>query len=172
MSLKKKRSNRLNLEIKSDTVRLVNCEYSGIYDTKYAFSLAFNAGLDLIEINPNTTPPICTIEEYSKFLYKKEKKEKELKKKQIVVETKEIRIGPNIAENDMLTKEKQALKFLKAGDKVLLSMFFKGREICLLKQGQEKMDTFIEDLGEDCKIDKAPKLDGKKLTAVLSLKKN
>ena len=163
---------KINKEIKTNQVRIVDSDKAGIYNLKDALKLAEDLGLDLVEINSNIYPSICKIFDYQKYQYQQKRKNKENKSKNSQIETKEIRLSYNIGDNDLLTKEKQAIKFLQSGNKVLISMLFKGRTIMHSDLGMEKMNTFISDLESYSDIDKKPVLDGKKITATLKIKKN
>ena len=162
---------KINKSIKAKQVRVVGIENTGIYNLKEALKLADDLNLDLVEINPTTDPPVCKIVDYQKYQYQQKKKLKESKSKQVQIETKEIRLGFNIGDNDLLIKERQATKFLENGNKVLISMFFKGRSIVYSDQGEEKIETFISDLSDYGEIEKKPILVGRKITAVIKPKK-
>ena len=160
---------RINKEIKAKQVRIVNTDNPGIYNFSDALKLAYEQNLDLVEINSTTNPPVCKILDYQKYLYQQKKKAKEMKANQVQIETKEIRLSYNIGDNDLLTKEKQAIKFLEDGNKVLLSMLFKGRTIAYVEQGKAKISQFINDI--DCEIEKDIVLNNNKLTSVIKAKK-
>lgn len=160
---------KINTEIRATKVRVVG-EFAGIYSLKEALNLANSKNLDLIEINSSVNPSICKILDYQKYQYQQKKKEKENKAKQTKIETKEIRLSYNIADNDLSTKQKQALKFLSNKNKVLLTMFFKGRTVVYIEQGKAKMCQFIYDLLDKCIIEKAPTLEGKKLICLIRSK--
>ena len=162
---------KINKEIKVRQVRIVGIEKPGIYDLKDALKLASDLNLDLVEINSTTEPPICRIIDYQKYQYQQKKKLKENKSKQTQIETKEIRLGFNIGDNDLLIKERQAAKFLENGKKVLVSMFFKGRSIVYSNEGKEKIETFISDLSSCGEIEKNVILVGRKITAIIKPKK-
>lgn len=161
--------NRVNNEIKADKVRLIG-DISGIFTLQEALQKATSTYQDLVEINPNTNPPICKIIQYNKYLYQLKKRAKEEKAKQTKVETKEIRLSYNIDTNDIQTKINQAIKFLKSGDRVLISMLFKGRSIIYAAQGKAKIGEFISRLTDYCVVEKAPILNDRKLTVVLRAK--
>ena len=162
---------KVNYEIKSKQVRIVDSDKNGIYDLNEALDLAKSLSLDLIEINSNVFPSICKILDYQKYLYQQKRKLKENKAKQTKIETKEIRLSYNIGNNDLQVKEKQAIKFLQSGYRVLISMFFKGRTICYTDLGKEKMEEFVSDLKDYGEIDKKLTLDGRKITVILKTKK-
>ena len=133
--------------------------------------MADEAGLDLVEISPNADPPVCKIIDYQKFLYQQKKKQKELKEKSHKIVTKEIRFGPNTDEHDFQFKLKHAYKFLDEGSKLKAYVFFKGRSILFKEQGEILLLKFIQALEEVSKVDQLPKLEGKRMTIMLSPKK-
>lgn len=168
--MKKDENNlRINNEIRVPKVRLVgeNVE-QGIYDTHIALHLADEQGLDLIEINPKAEPPVCKIADYNKYLYQQKKKQKEMKANQKVVEIKEIRFGPNTDEHDFQFKLKHAQEFLKDGNKVKASIFFKGRSINFTEQGEKLLLKFAIECEEFGKAENMPKLEGKRMYMMLS----
>ena len=131
-----------------------------------ALEKAYDEDLDLVLVAPNANPPVCKILDYSKFKFEMAKKEKEAKKNQKVVEVKEIRLSATIDQHDLETKAKNANKFLKAGDKVKVSLKFKGREVRFVEKGKETILKFVEML-EEGKIDKEPKLEGRFLNVIV-----
>lgn len=131
---------------------------------------AENVDLDLVEISPNATPPVCKITDFGKYKYEQEKRQHEAKKKQKVVETKEIKVRPNIAVGDFNIKLKSAEKFLKEGNKVKFSMQFRGREITHSEVGMEAINRFKDNLAEISKVDQMPKMEGRNIFMVLSPK--
>lgn len=133
---------------------------------KDALEKAYDEDLDLVLVAPNANPPVCKILDYSKFKFEMAKKEKEARKNQKVVELKEIRLSATIDQHDLETKAKNANKFLKAGDKVKVSLKFKGREVRFVEKGKETILKFVEML-EEGKIDKEPKLEGKFLNVIV-----
>jgi len=142
-----------------------------VYPIRKALEIAEELGLDLVEISPNATPPVCKIMEYKKFLYEQKKREKLLKAKSTKVEIKEIRFGPQTDEHDYEFKKKHAIKFLKEGAKLKAYVFFKGRSIIYKDQGQIlllKLATEIEDFG---KVEQLPKLEGKRMIMFIAPKK-
>lgn len=162
---------KINSNIRAREVRIVNTDSPGIYSLKDALKIADSLNLDLVEINCNVTPSICKVIDYQKYQYEQKKKAKENKAKQTKIETKEIRLGYNIGDNDLLIKQKQAIKFLEAGNKVLISMFFKGRTIVYADEGKLKTEQFIFSLSDYSEIDKVPSLEGRKITAIIRAKK-
>ncbi len=131
-----------------------------------ALEKAYDEDLDLVLVAPNANPPVCKILNYSKFKFEMAKKEKEARKNQKVVELKEIRLSATIDQHDLETKAKNANKFLKAGDKVKVSLKFKGREVRFVEKGKETILKFVEML-EEGKIDKEPKLEGRFLNVIV-----
>lgn len=133
---------------------------------KDALDKAYDEDLDLVLVAPNANPPVCKILDYSKFKFEMAKKEKEARKNQKVVELKEIRLSATIDQHDLETKAKNANKFLKAGDKVKVSLKFKGREVRFVEKGKETILKFVEML-EEGRIDKEPKLEGRFLNVIV-----
>ena len=131
-----------------------------------ALDKAYDEDLDLVLVAPNANPPVCKILDYSKFKFEMAKKEKEARKNQKVVEVKEIRLSATIDQHDLETKAKNANKFLKAGDKVKVSLKFKGREVRFVEKGKETILKFVEML-EEGRIDKEPKLEGRFLNVIV-----
>ena len=152
-------------------VRLVgdNVE-QGVYMFERALSKAEDMGLDLVEISPNADPPVCRIVDYQKFLYQLKKKEKENKANAVKTVVKEIRFGPQTDEHDYQFKLKHAQNFLKEGNKVKASVFFRGRSIMFKEQGEELLARFIADLEDLAKADNTPKLEGKRMIVNISPK--
>ena len=132
--------------------------------------MADEQGLDLVEISPKADPPVCRIVDYSKFLYQQKKKAKELKAKAVKVVIKEIRFGPNTDDHDYNFKLKHAENFLKDGDKVKAYVFFRGRQIVFKDQGEILLLRFATDLEEWGKVEKMPKLEGKRMIMILAPK--
>ena len=139
--------------------------------TKQAIELAHQRGEDLVEISPNAQPPVCRIIDYSKFLYQQKKKAKEMKQKQVKVEVKEIRFGPQTDEHDYNFKLKHAKEFLEEGNKVRAYVFFRGRSILFKEQGEVLLLRFANDLEEYGKVEQMPRLEGKKMFLFLAPKK-
>ena len=127
--------------------------------------------VDLVEISPNAQPPVCRLIDYSKFLYQQKKKAKEMKAKQVKIEVKEIRFGPQTAEADYAFKLKHAQEFLKDGNKVKAYVFFKGRSIVFKEQGEVLLLRFANDLEEIAKVESMPNMEGKKMIIMLAPKK-
>lgn len=132
--------------------------------------MAYDKKLDLVLVAPNSVPPVCKIMDYGKYKFEQSKKEKEAKKKQKIQETKEIRITPNIEEHDFSFKCKNARKFLEDGNKVRITVRFRGREVNNIKMGENILNKFIEELEDISTAEKAPKLEGKNLFIILAKK--
>lgn len=140
---------------------------AGVVDTEVARQMAYEKGLDLVEVSPDARPPVCKIMDYGKFLYTLKKKEHESKRKQHKVEIKEIRLRPKIAEHDVSYKAKQARDFLLDGDQVQVTMLFRGREMSHMDVARVVMDAFIVKLADISKVDRAPKMEGRRLSLLL-----
>jgi translation initiation factor IF-3 len=167
-----KGQHRINEQIRAKEVRIVgdNIEPT-VVSSHEALRIAEENEADLVEISPNAVPPVCRIIDYSKFLYQLKKKQKELKAKQVKVEVKEIRFGPQTDDHDYNFKLKHAIEFLKDGDKVKAYVFFKGRSILFKEQGEVLLLRFANDLEEYGKVDQMPVLEGKRMTIFISPKK-
>ena len=163
----------INEQIRDREVRLigVNGEQLGIMPSREAMRLAEEAELDLVKIAPTAKPPVCKIIDYGKYRYELARKEKEAKKKQKVVEIKEIRMSPNIDTNDLNTKINAAKKFLEKGNKVKVTLRFRGREMAHMQSSRHILDDFAESLADAAVIEKAPKVEGRSISMVLSEKK-
>ena len=163
----------INEQIRDKEVRLIgeDGQQLGIMSAKEAQVLADEAGLDLIKIAPTAKPPVCKIADYGKYRYEQARKEKEAKKKQKVIEVKEIRLSPNIDTNDLNTKSNSARKFLTKGDKVKVSLRFRGREMAHMNSSKHILDDFAESLSDVAVIDKAPKVEGRSMTMYLTEKR-
>lgn len=164
----------INEQIRDREVRLINAdgEQLGVMSSKEAMKLAKEANLDLVKIAPNAKPPVCKIIDYGKYRYEMARKEKEAKKKQKVIEVKEIRLSPNIDVNDLNTKMNHARKFLQGGNRVKVSVRFRGRELAHTATGKVILDGFAEKLSDVAVIDKPAKLEGKSMVMFLSEKRN
>ena len=163
----------INEQIRDKDVRLIgeDGEMIGIVSAKEAQKLAREAELDLVKISPNAKPPVCKIIDYGKYKYEMARKEKEAKKKQKVIEIKEVRLSPNIEENDLKTKANSARKFLTKGDRVKVTLRFRGREMAHIQSSKHVLDDFAQLLSDVAVIDKAPKLEGRNMTMFLTEKK-
>ena len=163
---------RINDQIRAKEVRIVGDDIeSAVYPIAQALKLAEEHDADLVEISPNAVPPVCRIIDYSKFLYQLKKRAKEQKAKQVKVNVKEIRFGPQTDEHDYNFKLKHAIGFLQDGDKVKAYVFFKGRSILFKEQGEVLLLRFANDLEEYAKVEQMPLLEGKRMTISLSPKK-
>ena len=168
---KMKAQHRINGQIRAREVRIVGDDIeSAVVPTRDALRLAEQKGLDLVEISPNAEPPVCRLIDYSKFLYQQKKKQKELKAKQVKVEIKEIRFGPQTDEHDYNFKLKHAKEFLMEGDKVKAHVFFRGRSILFKEQGEVLLLRFANDLEEVGKVESMPKLEGKRMIIYIAPK--
>ena len=167
-----KPQHRINEQIRCREVRIVGDDVeSEVMPTRQAIQLAQQKEVDLVEISPNAVPPVCRLINYSKFLYQQKKRQKELKAKQVKIEVKEIRFGPQTDEHDYNFKLKHAKEFLSEGDKVKAYVFFRGRSILFKEQGEVLLLRFANDLEEYAKVEQLPKLDGKKMFLYLAPKK-
>jgi len=144
---------------------------TGIYQTREALAMADKMDLDLVEISPTASPPVCKIMDYKKFLYEQKKKQKEIKAKTAKVVVKEIRLGPNIDDHDFNFKLKHAIKFLQDGAKVKVDVFFKGRSIIYKEKGEYVLLKFAQELEEYGKVERLPLLEGKRMIMVIAPKK-
>ena len=167
-----KLEHQLNEEIQDKEVRLIGDDGAqlGIMSAEAANALAEEQGLDLVKISPNATPPVCKIMDYSKFCYDQKKREKDAKKNQKVVEIKEIRMSPSIDTNDLNTKIKAALKFLADGNRVKVSVRFRGREMAHTNLGEKLLMEFAEACAEVATMEKNPKLEGRFMAMFLTPK--
>ena len=162
---------RINEQIRVREVRIVGDNGSSVMPTREALDIARNQGVDLVEISPNANPPVCRLIDYSKFLYQQKKRQKEMKAKQVKVEVKEIRFGPQTDEHDYQFKLKHAKEFLEEGNKVRAYVFFRGRSILFKEQGEVLLLRFANDLEEYGKVEGMPSLEGKKMFLYLAPKK-
>ncbi|MEG1562450.1 MAG: translation initiation factor IF-3 [Bacteroides sp.] len=163
---------RINEQIRAKEVRIVGEESEPqIFTIAQALKMAVDLELDLVEISPNAQPPVCRIIDYSKFLYQQKKRQKEQKAKQVKVNVKEIRFGPQTDAHDYDFKLKHAIGFLEDGDKVKAYVFFKGRSILFKEQGEVLLLRFANDLEDYAKVDQLPLLEGKRMTIFLSPKR-
>ena len=168
---KMKNQYRVNERIHVREVRVVSEDGSEVMPTRKAMDLARQQGVDLVEISPNAQPPVCRLIDYSKFLYQQKKRQKEMKQKQVKVEVKEIRFGPQTDEHDYQFKLKHAQEFLLEGNKVRAYVFFRGRSILFKEQGEVLLLRFANDLEEYGKVESMPALEGKKMFLYLAPKK-
>ena len=163
----------INEQIRDREVRLIgeNGEQLGIMSARDAFKLAQEAELDLVKIAPGAKPPVCKIIDYGKYRYELARKEKEARKKQKTVELKEVRLSPNIDTNDLNTKMNAARKFISKGNKVKVTLRFRGREMAHVQASKHILDDFAEALADIAVVEKAPKLEGRSMGMVLAEKR-
>ena len=167
-----KQQYRINEQIRVREVRIVGDDIeSTVMPTFKALQLAEQKGVDLVEISPNAQPPVCRLIDYSKFIYQQKKHQKEMKAKQVKVDVKEIRFGPQTDDHDYNFKLKHAQGFLNDGDKVKAYVFFKGRSILFKEQGEVLLLRFAADLEEYGKVESMPVLEGKRMTMFIAPKK-
>ena len=161
---------RINEEIRVREIQLIDStgDNKGVVDILTARSMAEAAGLDLVEIAPNATPPVCRLVDYGKFRYQQSRKKNTAKVHQ--QKLKEIRVRPKTGEHDVETKINQARKFLEHNDKVLVNVLFRGRELQHIEEGRRIIDSILEKLAEVSKVEKAPSMEGKRMTAMLAPK--
>ena len=162
---------RVNEQIHVKEVRIVGDGGAEVVPTRQALEMARQQGVDLVEISPNAQPPVCRLIDYSKFLYQQKKHAKEMKAKQVKVEVKEIRFGPQTDDHDYNFKLKHAKEFLEEGNKVRAYVFFRGRSILFKEQGEVLLLRFANDLEEYAKVEQLPRLEGKKMFIYLAPKK-
>jgi translation initiation factor IF-3 len=163
---------RVNEEIRVPQVRLIdeNGEMLGVLSIRDALYKAFQAGLDLLEISPNAVPPVCKITDYGKFKYEQQKKANEARKKQKVVEIKEIKVRPNIDDHDYDVKMRQAKGFIGEGDKVKVTLRFRGREMAHQELGVKLLERIRAELVELVKVESMPRLENRQMIMVLAPK--
>lgn len=163
---------RANGEITAKEVRLIGAdgENVGVVSIREALRLADDADLDLIEISPNATPPVCKILDLGKYRYELQKKKAEARKNQRVVEIKEVKLSPNIDTHDYEVKLRNAQRFISDGNKVKFTLRFRGREMAYLQQGQDVMNRIVADSEAYAKVEQPAKLEGKQMTMVLAPK--
>ena len=163
----------INEQIRDKEVRVIgeNGEQLGIMSIREAMQLAEEAGVDLVKIAPTAKPTVCKIGDYGKVKYEQTRKEKEAKKKQRVIEIKEIRLSPNIDSNDLNTKINAARKFLTKGDRVKITLRFRGREMAHMASSKHILDDFAQALSDISTVEKAPKVEGRSMTMFLTEKR-
>lgn len=165
-------NHEINEEILDKEIRVIgeDGEQLGIMSAEEALKIAEEKELDLVKISPAAKPPVCKIMDYGKFRFEQSKREKEAKKNQRVMEVKEVRMSPNIDANDFNTKLKSAMKFLADGDRVKVSVRFRGREMAHTQIGEQLLNDFADKCSEIASLDKAPKLEGRNMSMFLSPK--
>lgn len=163
----------INEQIRDREIRLIgqNGEQLGIMSARDAQKHAQEAGLDLVKVAPTAKPPVCKIIDYGKYKYELARKEKEAKKKQKTIEVKEVRLSPNIEENDLNTKVNNARKFLTKGNKVKVTLRFRGREMAHMQSSKHILDEFAQSLSDIAVVEKAPKVEGRSMTMFLTEKR-
>ena len=163
----------INEQIRDKEVRLIGAdgEQLGIMSAREAYKQAQEAELDLVKIAPGAKPPVCKIIDYGKYRYELARKEKEARKKQKTVELKEVRLSPNIDTNDLNTKMNAARKFISKGNKVKVTLRFRGREMAHVQASKHILDDFAEALADIAVVEKAPKLEGRSMGMVLAEKR-
>lgn len=163
----------INEQIRDKEVRLIgeNGEQLGVMSARDALKLAREADLDLVKIAPTAKPPVCKIIDYGKYRYDLARKEKEARKKQRITEVKEIRLSPNIDDNDLNTKVNAARKFIEKGDKVKVTLRFRGREMAHMSSSKVILDVFAEKLSDIAVVETPAKLEGRSMQIVLGEKR-
>ena len=165
-------SHQINDEIRDREVRLISAtgEQLGILSTREALERAAEADLDLVKISPTANPPVCKLMDYGKYKFEQQKREKEARKNQRVIEIKEVRMSPGIDVNDFNVKLRNAQKFLSEGDRVKVTVRFRGREMAHTEIGEQLLVRFGEGCAEVANVEKSPKLDGRHMSLFLSPK--
>ena len=161
---------RLNDEITADTVRVLGSEsqQEGIYPIEHALEMAETSGVDLIEVVPNATPPVCRVMDYGKFQFEDQKKKKAAKQKQQTASLKEITMRPGTEENDYQVKLRKIKQFIEKGSKVKITVRFRGRELAHKDVGMEQLDRIVEDMQDHAKVDSKPRMEGRQMHMMLS----
>ncbi|MEW6334795.1 MAG: translation initiation factor IF-3 [Thermodesulfobacteriota bacterium] len=164
---------RINREIRAASVRVISVDGQqlGVISLTDALAEAVRAGMDLVEVSPTATPPVCRIMDYGKFRYQQSKKVQVSKKSQTVIQVKEIRLRPKTEAHDLEVKLKHIKKFLEARNKVKISMMFRGREIAYTDIGRKIMEDLKNSLADECVVDQQPKLEGRNMIMIISPKK-
>lgn len=163
---------RVNEEIRVPQVRLIdqNGEMVGVMSTREALMRAYDVGMDLLEISPNAVPPVCKITDYGKYKYEQQKRASEARKKQKIVEIKEVKVRPNIDDHDYEVKMKQMRGFIGDGDKVKVTLRFRGREMAHQDLGLKVLERIRNDLGDAIKVEQMPRLENRQMIMVLAPK--
>ncbi len=161
---------RVNRDIESRTIRLVGEDGSmvGVVSLEEGLEMAEEAGLDLVEVSPNADPPVCKILDFGKFKYEQQKKKAEARKKQKVIEVKEVKLRPNIDDNDYVVKMRNMRRFLEEGDKVKITMRFRGREMAHQDIGMRVLDRVRGELDDLAKVEQFPKMEGRQMIMVVA----
>ncbi|WP_371224574.1 translation initiation factor IF-3 [Roseovarius sp. 2305UL8-3] len=160
---------RINERITSDEIRLIGAdgENVGVVSPARAMEMADDAGLDLVEISPNASPPVCKIMDFGKYKYEQQKRESEARKKQKVIEVKEVKFRPNTDTHDYDVKMRNVFKFLENGDKVKITLRFRGREMAHQQLGRELLDRVAEDTKDHGKVEHMPKMEGRQMIMII-----
>ena len=163
---------RINDQIESPSIRLIDQrgEMVGVVSLHQGLQMAYEAGLDLVEVSPNAEPPVCKLLEFGKFKYEQQKKQNEQRKKQKVIQVKEIKMRPGIDDHDYDVKKRAMLRFLEEGDKVKITLRFRGREMVHQELGAKVLDRVKADLGELAKVEAQPRMEGRQMTMVVAPK--
>lgn len=163
---------RINEEIRRNEVRVISAdgEQLGIMSSRDAYKLALEAHMDLVEIAPTAKPPVCRIMDYGKFRYEQQKREKEARKKQKTFDIKEVKLRPGIEEHDFNVKYKNAVRFLEDGDKVKVTIMFRGRELSHPELGEVLLKKMAEQLKDIAAVERVPKLEGKNMIMIVAPK--
>ncbi len=167
-------AHQINEEITDSEVRLIGEDGAqlGIMPASEALKVAEGKGMDLVKISPNAVPPVCRIMDYGKYRFEQAKREKEARRNQHVIEIKEIRMSPGIADNDFNVKLKNGVKFLKDGDRLKVSVRFRGREMAHTSIGEELLNRYAQECAGVASLDKPPKLEGRNMSIFLSPRPN
>jgi translation initiation factor IF-3 len=170
--ISKEHQHQVNEQIRAREVRLIGIDgtHLGIKPLREALQLAMEANLDLVNVAPQAKPPVCRIMDYGKFRYEQSKREKEARKNQKTIQIKEVRLSPTIEENDVQTKLKNVKKFLQKGDKVKLTIRFRGREITHQELGRRILDRMAEEVKDISDVERQPKLEGRQMIMILTPK--
>lgn len=165
---------RVNERIRVREVRLIDDEGQqvGIIPTREALMIARERGLDLVEVGPNSSPPVCRLMDYGRYRYEQSRKERDQRKNQHVTKVKEVRVEPKIGEHDLETKGRQAERFLKSGDKVKLSVLFRGRSITHPELGRDLLQRLAEQLGEIAVVEQSARMEGRTMTMYMAPARN
>ena len=163
---------RVNEQIEAEKVRVVNAdgEMVGVISKEEGIEIAFEAGLDLVEVSPNADPPVCKVLDYGKYKYEAQKKANEARKKQKVIDVKQIKMRPGIDEHDYQVKMRSVRRFLDEGDKVKMTIRFRGREMAHQELGMKVLDRVREDVDELAKVEQFPKSEGRLMIMVIAPK--
>ncbi|WP_328598904.1 translation initiation factor IF-3 [Pseudooceanicola pacificus] len=159
----------MNDKIRAPEIRLIGAEGEnvGVVTPSRAMQLAEDAGLDLVEISPNATPPVCKIMDFGKFKYEQQKRESEARKKQKIIEVKEVKFRPNTDVHDYEVKMRNVVRFLENGDKVKVTLRFRGREMAHQNLGRELLERVAEDVKEIGKVENMPKMEGRQMVMMI-----